>query len=129
MVQLRDGQTLALAGLLQDDLSEVVNKVPLLGDLPILGTLFRSTNYQQKKTDLLVAVTPHLVRPVQEGKLSFPGEFVKPPNRFELYLEGKLEGRRADNDSSFLSDHIFMAPTSSSSGGMEGNFGHIESTK
>ena len=129
MVQLRDGQTLALAGLLQDNLSEVVSKVPLLGDIPILGALFRSTNFQHKKTDLLIAVTPHLVKPVQEGKLSFPGEFIKPPNRFEQYLEGKLEGRRSADDPSLLSQHAFVAPTSASSGGLEGNFGHMESAR
>jgi pilus assembly protein CpaC len=129
MVQLRDGQTLALAGLLQDSLTETISKVPLLGDIPILGTLFRSTDYKSKKTDLLVAVTPHLIYPVQEGKISFPGEFIKPPNRFELYLEGRLEGRRADTDRSLLSDHVFTAPTSVSSGGMEGSFGHMESSQ
>jgi pilus assembly protein CpaC len=103
--------------------------VPFLADIPILGTLFRSTNYQSKKTDLLIAVTPHLVQPVHEGKISFPGEFIKPPNRFELYLEGRLEGRRSAEDPSLLSDHVFMTPTSASSGGMEGSFGHMESTK
>ncbi len=124
-VQLRDGQTLALAGLLQDNLNEVVSKVPLLGDIPILGALFRSTNYQHKKTDLLIAVTPHLVKPVPEGKLSFPGEFIKPPNRFEHYLLGALEGFRSDDDPSLVSEHSFAAQTGS--GGMEGSFGHMES--
>jgi pilus assembly protein CpaC len=128
-VQLRDGQTLALAGLLQDNMSETVSKVPLFGDIPILGALFRSTSYQQKKTDLMIAVTPHLIKPVQEGKLSFPGEFIKPPSRFELYLEGKLEGRRSDNDPSLLSQHAFAAPVSTATGGMEGNFGHMESAR
>jgi pilus assembly protein CpaC len=128
-VQLRDGQTLALAGLLSDNLTEVVNKVPFLGDIPILGSLFRSTNYQQKKTDLLIAVTPHLVNPVKEGKLNFPGEFLKSPNRFEFYLEGKLEGRRSGDDPSLLSQHAFRDPTSTGAGGMEGNFGHMETTR
>jgi pilus assembly protein CpaC len=128
MVQLRDGQTLALAGLLQDNLSETVSKIPLLGDIPILGALFRSTNYQHKKTDLLVAVTPHLVQPVQEGKISFPGEFIKAPNRFEFYLEGKLEGRRSGDDPSLLSQHAFVAPADAQ-GGLEGNFGHMESAR
>jgi len=129
MVQLRDGQTLALAGLLSDNLTETVRKVPLLADIPILGTLFRSTDYESKKTDLLIAVTPHLVNPVQEGKISFPGEFIKPPNRFEYYLEGKLEGRRSPEDKTLLSDHVFMMPSSKTGGGMEGNFGHMESGK
>lgn len=128
-VQLRDGQTLAMAGLLLDNMSEVSSKVPLLGDIPILGALFRSTSFQQRKTDLLIAVTPHLVNPVQEGKISFPGEFLKPPNRFELYLEGRLEGRRSAEDPSLLSKHVFMLPKSASASGMEGSFGHMESTK
>ena len=119
-VQLHDGQTLALAGLLQDDLTEVVNKIPLLGDIPILGALFRSTNYQQQKTDLLIAVTPHLIQPLHEGELTYPGEFIKPPNRFEFYLEGRLEGRRSPTDPSQLHRHGFIP----GSGGLEGDFGH-----
>ncbi len=121
-VQLHDGQTLALAGLLQNNLSEVVSKIPLLGDIPILGTLFRSTNYLEQKTDLLIAVTPHLIKPVNEGDIIFPGEFIKPPNRFEFYLEGKLEGRRQAADPSAFSVHSFQAPAET--GGLEGDFGH-----
>ncbi len=121
-VQLHDGQTLALAGLLQDNLTEVVNKIPLLGDIPILGALFRSNNYLQEKTDLLIAVTPHIIQPVREGELVFPGEFIKPPNRFEFYLEGRLEGRRSLTDPPQLSQHSFMP----SDGGLEGDFGHTE---
>ena len=125
-VRLRDGQTLVLAGLLQDDLREIVSKVPMLGDIPILGTLFRSSSYQQRKTDLLVAVTPHIVKPVREGSISFPGEFVKEPSRLEFYLEGRLEGRRGPEDPSLLSQHSFSAATASDGGGMEGDFGHTD---
>jgi pilus assembly protein CpaC len=124
-VQLYDGQTLALAGLLQDSLRESVSKVPGLGDLPIIGALFRSTSYLQDKTDLLIAVTPHLVKANKEGTLRFPGENVNPPNRFEFYLEGRLEGRRSPNEASTLSRHSF-APTptpGASQGGLEGVFG------
>jgi pilus assembly protein CpaC len=124
-VQLYDGQTLALAGLLQDSLRESVSKVPGLGDLPIIGALFRSTSYLQDKTDLLIAVTPHLVKANKEGTLRFPGENVNPPNRFEFYLEGRLEGRRSPNEASTLSRHSF-APTAApgvSQGGLEGVFG------
>jgi pilus assembly protein CpaC len=95
-VQLRDGQTLALGGLLQEKFRENVQKIPGLGDIPILGALFRSTNYLQEKTDLLIAVTPHLVKPVPAGSISFPGDDMQPPNWFEFYLEGRLEGRRPD---------------------------------
>jgi pilus assembly protein CpaC len=128
-VRLRDGQTLVLAGLLQDDLREIVSKVPMLGDIPVLGTLFRSSSYQEKKTDLLVAVTPHIIKPVREGEISYPGEFVKPPNRLEFYLEGRLEGRRTAEDPSLISQHSFTTGTAIDGGGMEGDFGHTESSQ
>jgi pilus assembly protein CpaC len=124
-VQLYDGQTLALAGLLQNSLRETVSKVPGLGDLPIIGPLFRSSAYQQEKTDLLIAVTPHLVKANKEGSIQFPGEKVNPPNRFEFYLEGRLEGRRAPGEPSALSGHGFNPPVSPDipQGGLEGVFG------
>ncbi|WP_429886079.1 type II and III secretion system protein family protein [Geoalkalibacter halelectricus] len=124
-VELHDGQTLALAGLLQDDLREQVNKIPGLGNLPILGQLFRSTSYQQQKTDLLIAVTPHLVKPVREGELRFPGENFRPPNAYEFYIEGRLEGRRTADAPSGLSRYEF-APQAAEMrrGGLEGAFGY-----
>jgi pilus assembly protein CpaC len=124
-VQLYDGQTLALAGLLQDDLRESVRKVPGLGDLPIIGSLFRSTSFLQDKTDLLISVTPHIVKPEKEGTLNYPGEFMKTPNSFEFYLEGRLEGRRSPGDVSSLSKHSFALPAvpMESQGGLEGQFG------
>jgi pilus assembly protein CpaC len=120
-VQLHDGQTLALAGLLQNNLRESVSKVPGLGDLPILGSLFRSKNYQQEKTDLLIAVTPRIVRPLPEGAIEFPGEFMKPPSRLEFYLEGRLEGRR---DGTSEMGRGFLPPRTSKGGGLEGELGH-----
>jgi pilus assembly protein CpaC len=121
-VEMYDGQTLALAGLLQENMRQSVQKIPGLGDIPILGSLFRSNNYRQEKTDLLIAVTPHLVKPVREGELSFPGEFMQAPTRYEFYMEGRLEGRRHAGDPSGLSRHRFQQP--SSYGGLEGDFGY-----
>jgi pilus assembly protein CpaC len=125
-VQLYDGQTLALAGLLQDSLRESVSKVPGLGDLPVIGALFRSTAYQQEKTDLLIAVTPHLVKASKEGTIRFPGESMVPPNRLEFYLEGRLEGRRSPGEISALSRHSFnpSATPGATQGGLEGSFGY-----
>lgn len=127
-VQLHDGQTIALAGLLQDTLREQVSKIPGLGDLPILGALFRSSGYIQQKTDLLIAVTPHLVKPVKEGELTFPGEHMRPPNALEFYLLGKLENYWTHDDPSLLSSHEFApaSPTTiNEDGGMEGQFGQV----
>jgi len=90
-----------------------------------LGQLFRSSSYQQEKTDLLVAVTPHLVTPVKEGELKFPGENMEIPTSYEYYLEGRLEGRRDDDNKSSFSQHwSLLQPTSPRVGGLEGNFGH-----
>ena len=61
VVEVQEGQTFAIAGLMDNQLSESVSKVPFLGDIPILGSLFRSTSFQQSRTELLVLVTPHLV--------------------------------------------------------------------
>jgi pilus assembly protein CpaC len=125
-VQLHDGQTLALAGLLQDNMRDIVSKVPFLGDLPILGALFRSTSYQEEKTDLLIAVTPHLIKPVPEGSIRFPGENIQNPNRYEFYLEGRLEGRRSEDDESIIKRHNFseMPTEAARVGGLEGDFGY-----
>ena len=115
-VELHDGQTLALAGLLQDELREQVTKIPGLGDIPVLGALFRSSSYQQEKTDLLIAVTPRLARPVPRGTLKFPGDDMRAPGALEFYLEGRLEGkhpRQVAGGSAQLEK----------SGGLEGEFG------
>lgn len=111
-VELYDGQTLALAGLLQDNLRETVIKIPGLGDIPILGALFRSSSYQQEKTDLLITVTPHLVKPVAKDSIVYPGEEMTMPNSFQFYLLGKFEGNRS------------AAEVEIGEGGLEGEFGH-----
>lgn len=121
--QLHDGQTLVLAGLLRNDVIDSLNKVPLLGDVPVLGALFRSSAYQNKKSELMIAITPHLATPVREGLISYPGEFIKPPGRFDFYLMGKLEGTRSANDVSRISTHNFTRQTQ---GGMEGSHGQLE---
>jgi pilus assembly protein CpaC len=68
-VQLADGQSFVLAGLIDNKISKQVTKLPLLGDIPILGTLFRSTRYQNNETELMVMVTPKLVRPMEAANL------------------------------------------------------------
>jgi pilus assembly protein CpaC len=100
--------------------------VPFLGDIPILGALFRSTSYVQDKTDLLIAVTPHLVKPGPEGSIKFPGENLQIPNRYEFYLEGRLEGRRSETDESIIKHHNFpeMPAKAAEAGGLEGDFGY-----
>ncbi len=92
-VRLRDGQSFAIAGLLSDKVRSSVDKVPLLGDLPILGALFRSTGYRREETELLVVVTAHLVRP-QGERPPLPGQgYQTDPSDLELFLLGSQESR------------------------------------
>ena len=91
-VELRDGQSLAIAGLLQEDFADNKTQVPFLGDLPILGTLFRSADFNRGQTELVIIITPQLVTPVDGDQLSLPTDRVKLPNESELFLFGKLEG-------------------------------------
>jgi len=92
VIELADGQSFAIAGLLRDDLREVISKFPVLGDIPILGALFRSTEYQKNETELIVIVTPHLVKPLDMAKQTLPTDQFIEPNDFEFYLMGWLEG-------------------------------------
>ncbi|HZU51545.1 MAG TPA: type II and III secretion system protein family protein [Sphingomicrobium sp.] len=78
-VELGSGQSFMIAGLLQNTGSNSVDKTPVLGDLPILGALFRSTQFQRKETELVVVVTPYLVRPVS-GQLATPLDGYRSPN-------------------------------------------------
>ena len=66
-VELRDGESFALAGLLRRDFQDTVRQFPILGSIPIIGTLFRSTSFQKEETELVIIVTPRLVRPVRAG--------------------------------------------------------------
>jgi pilus assembly protein CpaC len=92
-VRLRDGQSFAIAGLLSDKVRSSVDKVPLLGDVPILGMLFRSTSYRREETELLVVVTAHLVRP-QNERPELPGEgTASDPSDLELFLLGTVESK------------------------------------
>ncbi|MGH8241740.1 MAG: type II and III secretion system protein family protein [Steroidobacteraceae bacterium] len=94
-VELGDGQSMGLAGLLDDNLRSLVTKFPGLGDVPILGALFRSNQFQKGQTELVIMVTPRLAKPVAPGSVTLPtDEFVEPSDA-EFYWQGKLEGKPA----------------------------------
>lgn len=93
-LELRSGQTFAMAGLLSDSNEARNSKVPVLGDLPVLGPLFRSVQYQRGETELLVLVTADLVEPLTTvTKPPVPGDLHVEPSDWELFVEGKTEGR------------------------------------
>lgn len=88
-VELGSGQSFMLAGLLSNRNSNSIERTPFLGDLPILGSLFRSSGYRRSETELVIIVTPYLVRPVS-GQLALPSDGYRNPTDPELMLEGKL---------------------------------------
>lgn len=90
-VQLMDGQSLAIAGLIKNNVTETVRKLPILGELPILGALFRSSEFQTDRTELMFLITPRLVKPMA-GEVALPTDAFTPPNRAEFFLNGQLEG-------------------------------------
>ena len=89
-VELGDGQSMGLAGLLDDKLRESVTKFPGLGDIPMLGALFRSNDYQKGQTELVILVTPHLAKHVDPGSVKLPTDGFVEPNDADFYLWGRL---------------------------------------
>jgi pilus assembly protein CpaC len=134
VVELRDGESFALAGLLRKDFQDTIRQVPLLGSLPIIGSLFRSTGFQHEETELVIIVTPRLIRPVPAGALKVPTDRVGPPNEAELLINGRTDtgvpaGPRA------LTQPPPPAPAPAAGGGMaeqtrqplsfEKDYGHV----
>ena len=90
-LELRDGQSFAIAGLLRKDFQSTVRQFPLLGSIPIIGALFSSRGFQRQETELVIIVTPRLVRPVPAGQLRLPTDRVQPPSELDLFLMGRTD--------------------------------------
>lgn len=113
-VELRDGQSFAIAGLLQTRNAQDVQQLPWIGSVPVLGALFRSASYQQKETDLVVIVTPRLVAPAAPGQtLASPLDSRLPANDVDFFLNGQMEVKKRYND------YV------NSGGDVKGPYGHI----
>ena len=96
-VELRDGQSFVIGGLLQSNGQNQIEQLPWLGSVPVLGTLFSSKSYQKNETDLAIIVTPHLVRPARPGDvIKTPADDTLPPNDVDFFLLGKTEVTRAE---------------------------------
>jgi pilus assembly protein CpaC len=111
IVELADGQSFAIAGLLSESMRENAQKYPALGDIPILGQLFRSQNFRKNESELVIIVTPRLVKPLDPNKQILPTDFFVEPDDFEFYVLGMLEGRACP-------------PSSNAKGQLDGDFGH-----
>ena len=91
-VEMRDGESFAIAGLLQDDFRNNVSQLPWAADIPVLGALFRSADYQRSQSELVIIVTPHLVTPVAGAALALPTDRVRIPTEREMFLFGDVAG-------------------------------------
>jgi pilus assembly protein CpaC len=91
-VELGSGQSFMIGGLLQNDQQNSINKAPALGDVPVLGSLFRSSAYQRNETELVIVVTPYLVKPINAADVVLPTDGYKTPSEVERVFKGQLDG-------------------------------------
>jgi pilus assembly protein CpaC len=113
-VELRDGQSFAIAGLLQSENTRNRSQIPWIGSVPVLGPLFSSVSYQKSDTDLVIIVTPHLVQPAAPGQhLASPLDQRLPSNDVDFFVNGKMD--EAKDFSNYVT----------STGKVEGPYGHM----
>ena len=113
-VALRDGQSFAIAGLLQADNNRDISQLPWLGNVPVLGTMFKSSAYQKDQTDLVIIVTPSLAQPAAPGaRLATPFDNTVPSNDVDFFLFGQLEQRKK------YTDYV------TTGGGIQGPYGYM----
>ncbi|MCV6612170.1 MAG: type II and III secretion system protein family protein [Amphritea sp.] len=148
-VELADGQTMAIAGLLNENMREVVNKFPGLGDIPVLGSLFRSQEFEKGETELVIMVTPQLAKPIDPDQIKLPTDHFIEPSDTEFYLLGRTLGsppqeeeeqnaaddaasdtdtNASDNTSGNAQAVSYPVPATApivgTQGGLENNYGH-----
>jgi pilus assembly protein CpaC len=117
-VELRDGESFTIAGLLKNDYQNNIRQLPWVGDLPVIGALFRSTNFQRNESELVIVVTPHLVIPRKSQ--ATPIDHFIPPSDFELFLLGAQRG-----SPDFLSPEDKALISADPKGGVDGPHGHV----
>jgi len=130
-VELADGQSIGLAGLISENTRGVVNKFPGLGDIPILGHLFRSEEFEKGETELVIMVTPMLAQAMDKPLSHLPTDSYVEPNDIDFYLMGRIHGKSKAQPGSSTNDHSSVIENqavdtrlSSHSGGVDGEFGH-----
>jgi pilus assembly protein CpaC len=121
-VDLRAGQSFAIAGLLQSNFRDTVDQIPGLGNVPVLGALARSSDFAQEESELVIIITPYLVQPALAGSLAAPTDYFLPPSDIDIFLNGKTEAensgiRPAPSGRQILSER--------GDGGIEGKFGYV----
>jgi len=115
-LELADGQTIAIAGLISDNLRQNVDKFPGLGDVPVLGMLFTSEEFLKDKTELVIFVTPKLARPIPKGEMKLPTDNFVEPGDMGFYLLGQTEGK--------VPEEVMESAGTNKEAGLEGSYGH-----
>lgn len=122
-LELADGQTIGIAGLLSENVRDVVEEMPGFSDIPILGQMFNSQEYISGETELVILVTPRLAKPVDRRRITLPTESFVEPNDFEYYLLGR-GAYIAPASEQNKSEQEVGSYVDNSKGGTEGTFGH-----
>jgi pilus assembly protein CpaC len=122
-VELRDGQSFAIAGLIQSDFQDTVRQFPVLGDVPVLGALLRSSDFQNAQSELVIIVTPHLVQPAPAGSLATPVDNFVPPSDADIWLFGRTESPSSGMGAG--GTNAANALAINEAGGVQGSYGHI----
>jgi len=123
-VELRAGQSFAIAGLLQSNFKDTVEQIPGLGDIPILGALARSSDFTQEETELVIIITPYLVQPALAGTLSAPTDYFVPPSDFDFFLRGKIESPESGKTKIEPSNGRQIL-SRRGDGGIDGKYGYV----
>ncbi|MGI9285752.1 MAG: type II and III secretion system protein family protein [Pseudomonadales bacterium] len=125
-VELANGQTMGIAGLISENTRDAVQKFPGLGDIPILGHLFRSQEFEKGETELVIMVTPHLAKPINKNKIHLPTDDFVDPSVIEFYLLGKgmVPSKRGSIAQLLDQKAGKSALDMPEGGGVEGTFGH-----
>ena len=120
VVELRDGQSFAIAGLIKSTVREKLSKYPVIGDVPILGTLFRSSEFQKNETELIILVTPHLVKPIDGDDAALPTDDFIEPSDLDFFGFGKVERVAAAPG-----NRVTGGSPIGGAGSLDGDFGHV----
>jgi pilus assembly protein CpaC len=117
VIELDDGQSFAIAGLLRETSRDVNDKFPFLGDVPVLGNLFRSSQFQKSETELVIIATPHLVKTLDKAAQKLPTSTYTDPNDVEFFFNLPRAGKPLDGGERPLGGSL--------RGGLDGEFGQV----
>ncbi len=118
-VQLYDGQSFAIGGLVRNNLVANLKGLPMLGEVPVLGALFRSTDYQQDRTELVFVITARLVKPIAGAGYELPTDKLGEPSRLGVMIGGRLEGKPPAASTAAASTPPVAPPAAQTTGGFE----------